>query len=214
MTLAHKISAFNRNRKYKIFLELFKPNSTLSILDVGYSDKEYSATDNFLEKNYPFQEKITALGIDEPDKFSERYPQVKAIQYGGKKFPFIDKVFDICWSNAVLEHVGNNDDQLLFLKEIKRVSTMAFITTPNRYFPVEVHTRTILLHFLPKKIFERYLLSIGKKWATGNYMNLLSYDDIKTLLKSAGISNYRIIRNKILFFTLDFIIIINKDKAI
>ncbi len=61
------------------------------------------------------------------------------------------------WSNAVLEHVGTRDDQLLFLREVRRVGRRVFLTTPNRHFPVEVHTRTPLLHWLPKPVFERYL---------------------------------------------------------
>jgi len=107
----------------------------------------------------------------------------------------------------VLEHVGNKKDQVMFIKEIKRVSRKAFVTTPNRYFPVEVHTRVPLLHFLPKPFFDSYLKLIGKKWATGNYMNLLSLADIKELLRLAKIKDYRIIKNKFLGFTLDFIIV-------
>ena len=206
MSIAYKISAVNRRRKWKIFLETIKPTLKLRILDVGFTENEYSETDNFLEKNYPYPQNITALGIDTPKKFRERYPQVKAVKYDGNKFPFDDRTFDVCWSNAVLEHVGNRDKQTMFLKEIKRVAKVAFITTPNKYFPVEVHTRTPLLHFLSKKLFDKYLSLIGKTWAAGNYMNLLSYKDIRKLLKEAGINNYDIIKNRLLF-TLDFVII-------
>ena len=206
MSIAYKISAVNRRRKWKIFLETIKPTLKLRILDVGFTENEYSETDNFLEKNYPYPQNITALGIDTPKKFRERYPQVKAVKYDGNKFPFDDRTFDVCWSNAVLEHVGNRDKQTMFLKEIKRVAKVAFITTPNKYFPVEVHTRTPLLHFLSKKLFDKYLSLIGKTWAAGNYMNLLSYKDIRKLLKEAGINNYDIIKNRLLF-TLDFVVI-------
>lgn len=99
----------------------------------------------------------------------------------------------------------------MFLKEIKRVANRAFVTTPNKFFPIEVHTCVPLLHFLPKKLFDKYLLFIGQKWATGNYMNLLSLKDIGIFLKESGISRYKIIKNKLLFFTLDFIIYFNDD---
>lgn len=206
MSIAHKISAYNRRRKWNTFLKIIRPTHYATILDVGFTENEYSETDNFLEKNYPYPHNITALGIDTPKIFSERYPQIKTVKYDGGKFPFDDKEFDICWSNAVIEHVGNRDKQMLFLKEIRRVAKTAFITTPNKYFPVEVHTSTPLLHFLPKKIFDMYLLLIGKKWATDDYMNLLSYKDIRKLLKKAEINNYKIIRNRLLF-TLDFVVI-------
>lgn len=210
MTIAHKISGYNRRRKWKLFNKLFKITTQLTILDIGYSDQEYSPNDNFLEKNYPYPEKITALGIDMPKEFIKRYPKVKVVNYEGNKFPFNDNDFDICWSNAVIEHVGNKQKQIDFLKEIRRVGKSGFITTPNRYFPVEVHTRIPFLHYLPKKYFDKFLVLIGKKWASGDYMNLLSLKDLKIILKQAGIKDYKIIKNKLLFFTIDFIVYFKK----
>lgn len=206
MSLKYRISAYNRKRKWRIFLEIIKPSFKTSILDVGFSEKEYSPVDNFLEKNYSYPHNITALGIDTPKEFIRRYPQVKTISYDGKKFPFNDQEFDVCWSNAVIEHVGAKDRQIIFLKEIKRVASKAFITTPNRYFPFETHTCIPLLHFLPKRLFIQCLSFVGIK-VNSERMNLLSLKDIKRLLDIAEISCYKIIKNKFLFFTLDFIII-------
>jgi len=207
MSIAYKISGFNRKRKWRLFSEKVQWGPDSKILDLGFSEEEFSGTDNYLEKNYPFPKNITALGIDDAKEFRKRYPEVSVIQYDGNLFPFNNKSFDICWSNAVLEHVGEWPRQVSFLSEIKRVSRLAFITTPNRYFPIEVHTRTLLLHFLPKNIFDKYLSFFGKKWATGNYMNLLSYNDVRQLLKEAEINEYKIFRNKLLFFTMDFVVI-------
>lgn len=207
MSFAGKISAYNRRRKWEIFLRELRPGANAKILDIGFSDREYSAVDNFLEKNYPHLEQVTAIGIDRPDEFLRRYPQVKALQYDGRRLPFGDQQFDICWSNAVIEHVGGRKRQTEFLREIRRVGRKCFITTPNRFFPVEIHSRVPLLHYLPKNIFDSFLRLIGKKWATGDYMNLLSYRQLKKILSAAGISDYRIIRNRLLGFTLDFIII-------
>ncbi|MEP6950551.1 MAG: methyltransferase domain-containing protein [Ginsengibacter sp.] len=207
MTIAHKISKFNRERKWEMFKKQFPFNDTTKLLDVGFNNVEHSEIDNYLEKVYPYPERITALGITTGELFQKRYPSVKTVTYEGDYFPFDHQSFDIVCSNAVVEHVGNRNKQLLFLKEIKRVGKSAFITTPNKYFPVEVHTRTILLHFLPQKIFYRYLNFIGKKWATGDYMNLLSENMIIKLLRDAGIEKYKIKRNRLFVFTLDFIII-------
>lgn len=212
MSLAYRISAYNRRRKWRLFQAAFPPRPDFSILDVGFSEKEYAPTDNFLEKNYPYPDKITALGVDKPRDFGHRYPRVRAVQYDGEKFPFADKSFDLAWSNAVLEHVGSREAQRRFLSEINRVSKRAFLTTPNRLFPIEVHTRTILLHLLPRPFFHRYLKLIGKSWAAGDYMHLLSLGEIKRLLSEAGIKEYRIIKNRLGGFILDFIIIWGEDK--
>ena len=204
--IADRISKYNRERKWNFFKSKFSFTGQTSILDVGFNNVEYSDIDNYLEKVYPYPEKITALGITDPTPFQERYPKVKAICYDGDYFPFEAGSFDIVWSNAVMEHVGDWNKQLLFLKEIKRVGRTAFITTPNRFFPIEIHTRTILLHFLPQRIFYSYLRMVGKKWATENYMNLLSKQEIIKLLREAGITQYKIVENKLFLFTLDFVI--------
>jgi len=207
-SLAYRISGYNRRRKWRIFWDVIKPDETTSILDVGFSEKEFSGTDNFLEKNYPYPRNITALGIATAKKFLERYPQVTVVNYDGAKFPFRDKAFDVCWSNAVIEHAGDYDRQVVLLKEIYRVSRVAFITTPNKYFPVEVHSRTALLHLLPKKYFDRYLRLVGKERYAGHYMNLLSLKGVRNLLSAAGIARYKIIRNRFCFFTLDSVVIL------
>jgi hypothetical protein len=41
---------------------------------------------------------------------------------------------------------------------------------PNRYFPFEVHTRYLLIHWLPKTVFDKILSYTPKKWAAGDYI--------------------------------------------
>lgn len=206
---ATQISAQNRKKKYELFLKEINPSETDSILDVGFNNIEYSYVDNYLEKNYPYPENIVALGVDDDSVFKKQYPLVKTILYDGKTFPFEDKSFDIGWSNAVLEHVGDEDAQLLFLKEISRTCKRIYMTTPNRYFPFELHTRYPLIHWLPKPIFDKILERTPQKWAAGEYMYLLSRRKLEKLLTKAGIKNYRIHKNRFFGFTMDFSIIIN-----
>lgn len=205
--IAYIFSGANRARKYELFKKIHKPTELTTILDIGFDDTEYSETDNYLEKHYPWPQQITALSDQEPKNFSKWYPKVKALSYDGVTFPFKDQEFDIAWSNAVIEHVGDYNRQLFFLKEIKRTCKRGYITTPNRWFPVEVHTRIPLLHYLPKKYFDKLLHLLNIDWATGNYVHLLSFRKIKRLLREAGIKDYTIHRNKLFIFTLDFVIV-------
>jgi SAM-dependent methyltransferase len=211
--ISYKISAFNRKRKWKLFCEIINPKSNETLLDVGFMIKERFDVDNFLEKQYPHPENITALGIEDADEFKKKYPLINVVKYDGKIFPFKDKSFDICWSNAVLEHVGDRSRQILFLKEINRVAKVAYITTPNKYFPFEVHTLTPLMHMLPKEIFDKYLILTNRKWATGDFMNILSIRDLKKILEMAEIYNYKIIKNKFMLFNIDFIVIFGENCA-
>ncbi|MDD5439060.1 MAG: methyltransferase domain-containing protein [Candidatus Omnitrophica bacterium] len=208
MPIAARISDANRAKKYRLFMEIFKPDARTTILDVGASENEYQENANIIEKQYLYPENITVLGVDIYRTFIERYPKVKVVTYSGGRFPFDNKTFDIVWCNAVIEHVGGWEKQKGFLAEINRVGKRAFIATPNRLFPLETHTRVPFLHYLPKKIFDRLLVHIGKAWAAGEYMHLLSGSDIKRLLAETGITRYRIKENRIFGLTANFIVIL------
>lgn len=188
-----------------MFIEFIQPSPEAKILDVGATESEYQKSDNILEKEYPYPENITVLGVDNYEEFCKRYPYVKTIIYQGGKFPFKDKEFEICWCNAVIEHVGDRKAQEFFLKEISRTTKRAFITTPNKNFIYESHTRLLFLHYLPKKIFDKILVMIGKSWGTADYMNLLGEKDIINILEKSGITKYNIIKLKILSFTIGFV---------
>lgn len=203
-----RISDYNSSRKYDLFIRSFSPSESTHILDVGACEREYEKNSNLLEKKYPYPERITALGIERYDDFLRRYPKVNAVTYDGIRFPFGDNTFDICWCNAVLEHVGSFRIQERFLKEISRVAKRAFICTPNRYFPVEVHTRIPLLHYLPKKVFDAFLKKTQKQWAAGDYMNLLSLSELCRLCAGCQLTPETIIKRKILGFTLEIIVIL------
>lgn len=210
--LAGRLSAWNRGRKWRLF-EKAAPSAFVEgrVLDVGYTNREYSPGDNFMEKHFPHPERLTALGVEPHDEFSSRYPEVEVVRYDGGRFPFEDGRFDVVWANAVLEHVGGRGDQLHFLREVRRVGRRAFVTTPNRHFPIEVHTRIPLLHFLPERVFEGFLRATGRGWAAGGYMRLLSASDLKSMLAEAGLvpAEYSLHRNRLGPFTLDFVVVIH-----
>lgn len=209
---AYSISARSRERKYGQFLDLVAPQADETILDVGANVTEYSGTDNFLERHYEHPERITVLGVGDITPIKERYPSVTVVSGDGRILPFPDHSFDIAYSNAVIEHVGSRDDQLRFLRELFRVGKRGYLTTPNRHFPIEVHTRIPLLHLLlPKPLFDRFLRLIGKEWAAGDYMNLLSEDDLRALLHDAGIPDATVIRNRFLGFTMTFTVMWKKS---
>ena len=46
MTFVYRVSKYNRDKKYKLFLKEFNINKEMRTLDVGYSEIEYSESDN------------------------------------------------------------------------------------------------------------------------------------------------------------------------
>ncbi len=68
----------------------------------------------------------------------------------GRALPFRDEAFDVVFSNSVIEHVGDAASQRRFAREVARVGRAYWVQTPNRWFPVEQHLLTPLVHWLPK----------------------------------------------------------------
>lgn len=74
------------------------------------------------------------------------WPYVRA---DGTRLPFADDAFDLALSNAVIEHVGDEAAQRRLIAEHLRVARHVIITTPNKWFPLETHTNTVLRHWSP-----------------------------------------------------------------
>jgi hypothetical protein len=213
-SLADRISAESRRKKFDQFLTLTAPQPGETILDVGVNVKEYSEADNYLERHYPHPEKITAIGMQDMAPFQARYPKVRAVRGDGRGLPFETDEFDIAYSNAVVEHVGDRQDQKRFLEELLRVAKRGYLTTPNRLFPVEVHTRLPLLHILlPKRAFDAVLRAIGKGWAAGSYMRLLSRRELSDLLNEAGFRNFTIHDNRFAGLAMTFTVVWSKTAT-
>lgn len=115
------------------------------------------------------------------------------------------------WSNAVIEHVGDFDRQVLFVREMARVGHRVFFSTPNRGFPIELHTRLPLIHWLPKPVCDRILHRLGKGFATGDYMHLLTRGALRRVLHAAGVTRYRVFANRLAGLSLDFVAFCGAD---
>jgi len=169
--LADSISLRSRKRKLGLLLDELQPTAETSVLDVGadelgFGDGDGCATMNFFEESYPWPERITALGLHDGEGFRACYPDIPYMQGDACALPFADGAFDIVFSNAVIEHVGGRARQRQFVMEALRVGRRVFITTPNRRFPVEVHTRLPLVHWLPDAVSHRVYRAAGKEFAT------------------------------------------------
>ena len=89
----------------------------------------------------------------------------------GRSMPYRGRAVDLVVSNAVIEHVGDRVDQLRFVAEHSRVGSSWAITTPNRWFPIESHTSSVLLHW-------------SRRWRIGRdeFTRLLSRKEFRDLL--------------------------------
>ena len=171
MPLADSISLRSRQGKLRLLLDELQPTAGTSVLDVGadelgFGDGDGCTTTNFFEEHYPWPERVTALGLHDGEGFRVRYPHIRYVQGDACALPFADGSFDIVFSNAVIEHLGGRARQRQFVSEALRVGRRVFITTPNRRFPVEVHTRLPVVHWLPDAVSHRIYRAAGKAFAT------------------------------------------------
>lgn len=203
----------SRKKKYDLFMSFFKPKSITTILDIGVSPLMDRWT-NFFEIWYPYPENITALTNENLNRFKEfnkNFPKVNLVFGDGKNLPFRNNSFDIGFSNAVIEHVGNRNNQKRFIGEIIRVCKKCFISTPNYWFPIELHTLLPFIHYLPANIRFKLYKKIKKGfWADINHLNLLTPKEFLSLFPNRNI-NIRLIRQKFMGFTYNLIAIIDKE---
>jgi hypothetical protein len=193
-SLPIRIAGMMRRQMYQRFLDDSGIKPEDSVLDVGVTSDESYDHSNYLEAWYPHKSRIVALGVDEAGFLERKYPGVRFVRADGRRLPFADLSFDFVHSSAVLEHVGSAERQADFIAEALRVARKGiFLTTPNRWFPVEFHTVLPLVHWLPKSTFRWILRQIGRDFfASEDNLNLLTAGEIVRMCQRIGAPDYRV----------------------
>ena len=180
---------------YGLFTSICKPEPEDLVLDLGVTPDERLGDSNFFEKLYPWKAQIVAASIEDCTNITEKYKLKGFVPITPHQpLPFRDGEFDILFCSAVLEHVGTRKDQELFLSECLRIADRVFLTTPNRWFPVEMHTFMPFLHWLPWSWFQEIISPIhGGFWADINNLNLLSKKDVPGLSDEVQVNYVRML---------------------
>ena len=138
-----------RRRRFKLFVEFFRPNQATRILDVGGFASDWDEV--------PVESQITVLNLYHPRASGGSSARFTRDIGDARNMPYPDRSFDIVYSNSVIEHLGTFEAQMRFANEIRRVGRQMFVQTPNRYFFIESHFITPFVHFLPWRIAGRLL---------------------------------------------------------
>jgi ubiquinone/menaquinone biosynthesis C-methylase UbiE len=188
-SIPQRITGRMRRSLYARFLSSVQPKLRDTILDVGATSDQVYDFSNYLEAWYPHKSRITAVGIDDAKFLEELYPGITFLKADGRNLPFADESFDVVHSSAVLEHVGSRENQMQLIRELTRVARRAvFLTTPNRWFPVEVHTVLPFVHWLPAPWFRAVLRLLGHDMLSREEnLNLLSAGNLRTMCRDIGV---------------------------
>jgi SAM-dependent methyltransferase len=124
------------------FLRVFPHAGGSRILDVGGTAEIWDLTPGAAGRLFL---------VNMPRAAEEKEITTAEVIYGdGCRLPFADAAFDIVFSNSVIEHVGDGAAQQRFAEEIRRTGRGYWVQTPNRYFPIEMHLLTPVVHLLPQ----------------------------------------------------------------
>ncbi len=144
MSLTDRLSGVQKSfrvRRMHRFAAAFDLGRPQRVLDVGGTPEIWTLLQS--------QARVVLLNMPRADKGAAGWTYVHG---DGCQLPFADASFDIVFSNSVIEHVGDFQAQSRFAGEVRRVGRGYWVQTPNRYFPIETHLLTPLVHLLPRNL--------------------------------------------------------------
>lgn len=176
-------SRYNKGRKIERLLQLPSGSTRRRLLEIGTGSGWIS--------HYFAHEAGPGFEVDAVDLVDNRQSRdgYRFTLVGDTKLPFADATFDIVVSNHVIEHVGDAEDQVHHLTEMRRVMSVTgvgYLAVPNRWMLTEPHYGLKFLSWLPRRWRTPYLKMMRK----GVFYDCepLSLRRLEAMLKNAGLS--------------------------
>jgi len=204
MALNYRLSSRSRQIKLDHFWKLAAPFPNAIVLNLGAAPPHMHRTllgmknGDLVEQ--PEQDprwsclRVIGGNIHQPDmdEYNGMYKGrgFHAVTLDGCRLPFADQSVDIVFSNAVIEHLMP-DAQREMAEEIMRVGRAWFVTTPNFWYPIEMHNKLPFVHFLPT----RARLMIQRRlhtWPENDPLTLLSERNLAALFPGSTILKVRV----------------------
>ena len=139
-----------RGHRMRRFVDLFDVRDGTRVIDVGGRKCNWTLIDK--------KPDITITNIEFDSYEDGRFHYVRT---DGDRLPYPDNSFEVCYSNSVIEHVGDGRARAAFAAEIRRVAPHYYVQTPNKWFFSDPHTVGAFVHWLPKR-WQRRLI----RWCT------------------------------------------------
>ncbi|MDA7488352.1 hypothetical protein N9A53_05030 [Candidatus Pelagibacter ubique] len=177
-------------------------------LDIGTTSDDKNASSNIIIKNIKNIDNFKCISdqIVSSDFFNKKLKKSITEEFSNNELYEFSS--DLVVSNATIEHVGNTLNQKKMLENVIKLTKKIFvITTPNKFYPIELHTKIPLIHWFPKSIYRKILKFLGLSfYANEENLNLLSVNEFKKMLDNYKIK-YEIRFIKLFFFKSNIIII-------
>jgi len=139
-----------RGNRMRRFAAMFGVRDGMRVIDVGGRQCNWTLIDK--------QPDVTITNIECASSEDGRFHYVHT---DGGRLPYSDNSFELCYSNSVIEHVGDWNARKVFAEDIRRVAPRYYVQTPNKWFFSDPHTVGAFVHWLPKR-WQRKLI----RWCT------------------------------------------------
>ncbi len=134
------------------FDAMIQPQSSDLVLDVGGYPRTWTTGPQVPER-------IDCMSIHPIEWDTEAFPDHRIITTVGDgcalKEP--DGSYDTLFSNSVIEHVGDWQNQVRLASEVRRVGKKLWIQTPAVAGPIEPHYPAPFVHWLPVSVRRKML---------------------------------------------------------
>jgi SAM-dependent methyltransferase len=152
-----------RRRRTLEFLREFNPQPQHRILDVGGSEEYWAKVDRPLRITLLNLERERTRARYQWQNFESQVQFDSRVGDGCDLSEFETNSFDIVFSNAVIEHVGDDQRVAAFASEARRVGKRFWVQTPARSFPIEAHTYLPFYWYYPVRLRRIIAARIDRK---------------------------------------------------
>jgi hypothetical protein len=199
-----------RRKRFSLFESLVKQlavnNNEITVLDVGGTSRFWKQVYDVV--NNPLKLRITLLNLFAEDCDS---PIFNSISGDALNINEITERYDICFSNSLLEHVGDLPQKRLLIQNMKTLSKTIYLQTPALTFPVEPHYQVLFIHWLPLPMRLRVLNLCNKSSLTQEFenyskdpINLSSKNELEYLFSG---TDYTIHHERLFCLTKSYVVI-------
>ena len=174
----------------EIIKEQINLNKINNVLDVGTTSDEQNTSSNLIVKSLTNVSEFHSISDQKITSSFFKKTLQKSIAENFSEEEIKKLRSDLVVSSATIEHVGNNNNQKMMLSNMIKLSkNIIIITTPNRFHPVDFHTKIPFIHWLPKTIHRKILKFLNLSfYSKEENLNLLSKSDFIQLAKDENIT--------------------------
>lgn len=168
--------------------DVYAARGAVSIIDVGGTEAYW----NIVPEEYLEQRNVSITIVNLPGKPQpEDHGPFSFVEGDGCDLSGYESgSFDLAHSNSVLEHVGDDAAMQRFAREVARVAAGYFVQTPNFWFPIEPHSMTPLLHWLPRPA----RIALVSRFELGYWSKAKSREHAERIVDSARLVRRRQMR--------------------